>query len=105
MQPLGRPAMSPELTRSKLGNSYDLATVENAQTEFLRELRVMYQRRVCADCGARNPNWVSLKRAVFVCIHCAQALRADAANRVKNCLGTYLWHPDEMDLMRNGPSE
>lgn len=97
--------MSEGQTRSKLGNSYDRATVEGAQAECLGELRKMYQKRGCADCGARHPNWVSLKRAVFVCVNCAQTLRADATNRVKNCLGTYLWHPDEMELMRKGLSE
>ena len=26
-------------------------------------------------------------------------------SRVKNCLGTYLWHPDEMDAMRSGGND
>lgn len=91
-----------EKSRSKLGNSYDKAEVEESHQQYMAELRKMYQNKPCADCGAIPANWATLKRATFVCINCAQKLRADASNRVKNCLGTYLWHPDEMDAMRAG---
>ena len=88
-------------TRSKLGNVYPREEVENGNAECLRELRSMYAKEKCADCQGNTANWATLKRAAFVCIDCAQKLRADASNKVKNCVGTYLWHPDEMELMRN----
>lgn len=95
--------MMAEQSRSKLGKVYPRAEVEATHSDCLAELRRMYQKTGCADCGAKPANWATLKRAVFVCINCAQKLRADASNRVKNCVGTYLWHPDEMQVMREGP--
>jgi len=89
-----------ETSRSKLGKVYPKTEVEKAQTAYLKELRTMISKTRCADCGGRNANWVSLKRPAFVCIDCAQKLRADASNKVKNCMGSYLWHEDEMLLMR-----
>lgn len=88
-------------TRSKLGTVYDRSQIEQLQQQYLNELRRMYTATKCVDCAGVPANWATLKRAAFVCINCAQTLRADASNRVKNCLGTYLWHPDEMELMRN----
>ncbi len=88
-------------TRSKLGQLYPRAEIESSQAAYMKELRAMYSKTGCADCGANPANWATLKRPAFVCINCAQNLRADATNRVKNCIGTYLWHPDEMDVMRS----
>lgn len=87
-------------TRSKLGKSYPKADVEATHDACMKELRAIYSKLKCADCQATPANWATLKRPAFVCIECAQKLRADASNKVKNCLGTYLWHPDEMDLIR-----
>lgn len=91
----------PEQSRSKLGKSYPKAEVEATHDTYMKELRSMYGKTSCADCGANPANWATLKRGAFVCINCAQKLRADASNRVKNCLGTYTWHPDEMEVMRD----
>lgn len=91
-----------EQSRSKLGTSYPKAEIEKTHDQYMQELRSMNQKIGCADCGTKPANWATLKRGVFVCIDCAQKLRADATNRVKNCVGTYLWHPDEMEVMRNG---
>eukprot|EP00171_Calliarthron_tuberculosum_P019702 IDg19702t1 len=90
-----------EMTRSKLGKSYPKAEVEATHAQCMQELRSMYTKTACADCGAKPANWATLKRPAFVCINCAQKLRADSSNRVKNCIGTYLWHPDEMELIRS----
>ena len=87
-------------TTSKLGNKYDKKEIEKLDKIFHGELRKMFRKCNCADCGKKNPNWATLKRGKFVCINCAQKLRADASNRIKSCMGTYLWHPDEMEVMR-----
>ncbi len=87
-------------TTSKLGNKYDKTEIEKLDKGFHKELRQLFRKTNCADCGTKNPNWATLKRGQFVCIHCAQKLRADASNRIKSCMGTYLWHPDEMEVMR-----
>lgn len=92
--------MDVQLSRSKLGTSYALAEIEATHQMYMDELRKMYQKKGCADCGLKPANWATLKRSSFVCINCAQLLRADASNKVKNCMGTYLWHPDEMEKMR-----
>ena len=89
-------------TRSKLGKIYDRGEVEANQEAWMKELRKMYQKGGCSECGSRPANWATLKTSSFVCINCAQKLRADASNKVKNCLGTYLWHEDEMERMREG---
>jgi len=85
---------------SKLGNKYDKILVENNDAKYHEELKQMYRKKKCADCNSDNANWATLKRGVFVCVNCAQVLRADASNKVKSCLGTYLWYPDEMQKMR-----
>lgn len=90
------------VSRSKLGCMYAREQVEAEQTKYLRELRRMHEKQgTCwtTGCNTRPANWATLKLGVFVCMSCAQKLRADASNRVKNCLGTYLWHPDEMSKM------
>merc|ERR1712146_484888 len=76
--------------------------IEKLDKQFHSELRKMFRKSNCADCGKKHPNWATLKRGKFVCINCAQKLRADSSNRVKSCMGTYLWHPDEMEVMREG---
>lgn len=87
------------ISRSKLGNIYSRDEIEAMQSKYLYQLRRLYEQQgTCytAGCTIRPANWATLKQGVFVCVSCAQKLRADASNRVKNCLGTYLWHPDEM---------
>ena len=85
---------------SKLGKKYNKSEIENLDEEFHNELKKMYLKKTCADCNSKSANWATLKRGVFVCINCAQKLRADASNKIKSCMGTYLWHPDEMEIMR-----
>lgn len=89
-----------EQTKSKLGKYYPRAEIESQQKGHLAGLRTMYTTVTCADCGAKYAHRVSLKRPAFVCVDCAQKLRVDATNKVKNCMGSYLWHPDEMERMR-----
>ena len=66
-------------TTSKLGNKYDKTEIEKLDKGFHKELRQLFRKTNCADCGTKNPNWATLKRGQFVCIHCAQKLRADAS--------------------------
>eukprot|EP00121_Abeoforma_whisleri_P008583 Awhi_evm1s7877 len=89
-----------EFSFSKLGGKYTKDEMSKYDDSFHKELQNMYKSISCEDCGRKNPNWATLKRGVFICIHCAQVLRADASNKVKNCIGSYVWHPDEMEVMR-----
>ena len=86
---------------SKLGGKYLLADIEKTDKSYHRELQRMSKHLTC-DCGSKHTNWVTVKRGAerFVCIDCAQKLRADAQNKIKSAMGTYRWHPDEMKAMR-----
>ena len=86
---------------SKLGKKYLKADIEKTDDIYHKELRKMYKNENCIDCNNKIANWVTLKRGKFICINCAQSLREDALNKIKSCMGTYLWHPDEMQLMRD----
>lgn len=94
-----------EFTTSKLGKKYDRKQIESLDKQYHKELQLMYKGKTCADCGAKNPSWATLKRTTFVCTSCAQKLREDAANKIKSCMGSYLWHPDEMELMRSASEQ
>jgi len=37
----------------------------------VQELLQVEGNNVCADCGAKDPKWVSINIGVFLCIHCA----------------------------------
>ena len=96
-------------SRSKFGVEYPMAEIRAAAEAFSAELLAMRKvggNRFCADCGRKRSTWAAIsateKRGVFVCIDCAQVHRCAGTHvsRVKNCLGTYLWHPDEMEAMR-----
>ncbi|KAA8493754.1 hypothetical protein FVE85_4891 [Porphyridium purpureum] len=90
-----------EQVRSKLGKTYPKSEVVAMQPTYIAELRQLSKNKCCAECGARDVSWCTLKSARFVCVNCAQKLRADAANKLKACSGTsYLWFDDEMQLMR-----
>jgi len=91
-----------------------MAEIRAAAEAFSAELLAMRKvggNRFCADCGRKRSTWAAIsateKRGVFVCIDCAQVHRCAGTHvsRVKNCLGTYLWHPDEMEAMRNGGND
>jgi hypothetical protein len=86
---------------SKLGGKYLKADIEKTDKVYHRELKGLFKRLQC-DCGNSHCNWATLRRGAerFVCIHCAQKLRADSNNKIKSCMGTYLWHPDEMAAIR-----
>lgn len=89
-------------SHSILGNTYTKEEIDKLDSEYHDELKIMYKQIKCFDCNNRNASWATLKRNVFICTSCAQTLRADASNKIKSCMGTYSWHPDEMKGMRDG---
>jgi len=86
---------------SKLGGKYLLADIEKTDNSYHSELQRMYKHLHC-DCGSNHTNWATLRHGKerFVCINCAQSLRADSQNKIKSAMGTYRWHPDEMQAIR-----
>ena len=88
------------MIRSKLGNTYDKETIIANDSTTHNTLKQLYTGKECNDCKAKPANWATLKRGVFICINCAQTLRADSDNKIKSCMGTYLWCPDELEKMK-----
>lgn len=91
---------------SKLGGVYQLSEIQASDKLYHRELsqlRRLPGNTTCADCSAPDTNWASCNLGVFLCVNCAQIHRGVGTHvtKVKSCMGTYLWHPDEMDMMRN----
>lgn len=92
-------------TRSKLGGVYPSALIHAKDKEFhatLKELRLLPSNRECAECQASPSTWASVSLGCFVCMNCAQVHRNLGAHisKVKSCMGTYLWCPDEIEQMK-----
>ena len=83
-----------------------MAEVQATDKQYHEELRQLSQKganKKCADCGAVPTNWASCNLGIFICVNCAQVHRGLGTHisKVKSCMGTYTWHPDEMDMMRS----
>ena len=95
--------MSDEKVYSKFGRTYPKREIEAMDKKMhrrLKDLRAEGANSQCAECGAPTA-WASVSLGVFICMNCAQVHRALGAHvsKVKSCMGTYLWCPDEMDAM------
>lgn len=76
---------------------------DKATHTHLRKLAKRHGNARCADCGSNYPGWASLPHGVFLCIDCAQLHRRVGrhVSQVKAInTGTYLWHEDELNVMR-----
>lgn len=98
--------MASQQWRSKFGNGYDKAWIE--QNEFkskaeIDRLRLLPENRVCADCGVSPTVWASVNLGIFLCIICGSHHRGLGTHisKPKGCTGTYLWGPDEIERMKS----
>lgn len=94
-----------DVSHSKLGKAYPMAEIKATDKEYHEELRKLGQtgaNKKCADCSKVPANWSSCNLGIFICVDCAQLHRALGTHitKVKSCMGTYLWHPDEMERIR-----
>mmetsp|Transcript_21221 Transcript_21221/g.36450 ORF Transcript_21221/g.36450 Transcript_21221/m.36450 type:complete len:137 (+) Transcript_21221:158-568(+) len=94
-----------EKSYSKLGGVYskqDILASDKAYHAELQQMRTTGSNKLCADCGTVGTNWASCNLGIFLCVDCAQVHRGLGTHisKVKSCMGTYLWHPDEMEQMR-----
>ncbi|CAE8581554.1 unnamed protein product [Polarella glacialis] len=97
-------ATSGETWRSKLNNAYRKKDIESWEAKLksdLLALRKQPHNQMCFDCGAQDTTWASPKLGVFLCVSCSDIHRAAGAHitSVKN-FNTYLWGPDEVEVMR-----
>ena len=93
------------ITRSKLNGEYPTALIQKLDKEhhkILKDLRAQPCNKQCAECQACPSTWASVSLGVFVCMRCAQVHRnlGTHISKVKSCMGTYLWCPDEIERMR-----
>merc|ERR1712187_838700 len=68
----------------------------------LAVLRRLAHNRKCFDCGVDDTTWASPKLGIFICVACSDVHRAAGAHItcVKN-FSTYLWGPDEVEVMKS----
>lgn len=97
--------MARTTSTSKLGNKYDMLEIESTDRKYHNELKKLlsiYPNNKCADCGSSCTSWCSINIGVFICVDCAQIHRSIGTHisKVKSCIGSYLWHPDEMNRIR-----
>tara|TARA_Y100000294_G_C8326006_1_gene244667 strand:- start:160 stop:549 length:390 start_codon:yes stop_codon:yes gene_type:complete len=97
--------MTSEFSTSKLGTCYERKFILKYDVEYhniLRSIRMKNGNKNCADCNSKDNSWCSVNIGVFLCINCAQIHRGVGTHisKVKSCMGTYLWHPDELEQMK-----
>lgn len=91
-----------DTSRSKFGKAYPMSEIKALEKEYQAELAAMVKQegnKKCADCFKKPSSWASVGFGTFICVDCAQ-LHRSGLGKVKNLGVTYLWHPDEMEVMR-----
>jgi len=91
---------------SKLGNKYPKSWMHEQDGKTQKELKALRKERgndYCSDCGQQDTSWASVTHGVFICVTCSDVHRSVGTHisKVKGCTGTYLWGPDEMEMMRS----
>eukprot|EP01052_Picozoa_sp_SAG31_P033701 SAG31_NODE_3844_length_3822_cov_1.533978_3_plen_279_part_00 len=91
--------------RSKLGGEFPADFIQRMDKQHhaeIKRIRSLPENRQCAECQAEPTTWASVSLGVFVCMRCSQVHRNLGAHisKVKSCMGTYLWCPDELERMR-----
>ncbi|GMH01425.1 hypothetical protein Nepgr_003264 [Nepenthes gracilis] len=66
----------------------------------LKELLLLKDNRVCADCGTPNPKWASANMGVFICLKCCGVHRS-LGSHISKVLSVTLdaWSDEDVDAM------
>merc|ERR550514_2477115 len=99
------PSATGAMWKSKLGTAYPKELIDKLDAEHhrtLKQFRTLPENRRCFDCQALETNWASVNLGVFLCTRCASVHRGlgTHVSKVKSCMGTYLWGPDEIARMK-----
>ncbi|KAL7068169.1 hypothetical protein ACR3K2_13400 [Cryptosporidium serpentis] len=70
--------------------------MDKFRDDFFQKMRSKTENRTCFDCQSRNPSWVSLSYAIFICLNCSSDHRK---------MGVHISFVRSADLDKFSPSQ
>ncbi|OII78011.1 hypothetical protein cand_036590 [Cryptosporidium andersoni] len=70
--------------------------MDKFRDDFFQKMRSKAENRTCFDCQSRNPSWVSISYAIFICLNCSSDHRK---------MGVHISFVRSADLDKFSPSQ